>query len=110
LRDSLAWAIDWCELQVWRDFGSDWTVVDRREGEYFAATGQYLEIDRPQRLIFTFGMLQLSAEFVRVAVDIARAAAGSELTLTYEYLPWMGTRNPEKAWHAMFDMLARALR
>jgi hypothetical protein len=55
-------------------------------------------------------MLQLSAEFVHVVVDIARAGAGSELTLTHEYLPWMGTRSPEKGWHAMFDMLARALR
>lgn len=90
--------------------GGNWTVVDRREGEYFAATGQYLRIDRPHRLIFTLGMLQLSAEFVQVVVDIARAAGGSELTLTHEYLPWMGTRSPEKGWHAMFDMLARALR
>jgi len=96
------------EFEPWE--GGNWTVVDRREGEYFAATGQYLQIDRPHRLIFTFGMLQLSAEFVHVVVDIARAAAGSELTLTHEYLPWMGTRGLEKGWHAMFDMLARALR
>jgi uncharacterized protein YndB with AHSA1/START domain len=96
------------EFEPWE--GGNWTVVDRRENEYFAATGQYLQIDRPHRLIFTFGMLQLSAEFVHVVVNIARAAAGSELTLTHEYLPWMGTRSPEKGWHAMFDMLARALR
>ena len=96
------------EFEPWE--GGNWTVVDRREGEYFAVTGQYLQIHRPHRLILTFGMLQLSAEFVHVVVDIARAAAGSELTLTHEYLPWMGTRSPEKAWHAMFDMLARALR
>jgi uncharacterized protein YndB with AHSA1/START domain len=96
------------EFEPWE--GGNWTVVDRRESEYFAATGQYLQIDRPHRLIFTFGMLQLSAEFVHVVVDIARAAPGSELTLTHEYLPWMGTRSPEKSWHAMFDMLSRVLR
>jgi uncharacterized protein YndB with AHSA1/START domain len=96
------------EFEPWE--GGNWTVVDRREGEYFAATGQYLQIDRPHRLMFTFGMQQLSAEFVHVAVDIAPKAAGSELTLTHEYLPWMGSRSPEKGWHAMFDMLARALR
>src|SRR6266481_1669927 len=96
------------EFEPWE--GGNWTVVDRRESVYFAATGQYLQIDRPHRLMFTFGMLQLSAEFVHVVVDIARTAAGSELTLTHEYLPWMGTRSPEKCWHAMFDMLARALR
>jgi uncharacterized protein YndB with AHSA1/START domain len=96
------------EFEPWE--GGNWTVVDRREGEYFAATGQYLQINRPHRLIFTFGMLQLSAEFVHVVVDIARTASGSELTLTHEYLPWMGTRSPEKSWHAMFDMLARVLR
>jgi uncharacterized protein YndB with AHSA1/START domain len=96
------------EFEPWE--GGNWTVVDRREGEYFAATGQYLQIDRPHRLMFTFGMLQLSAEFVHVVVNIARAAAGSELTLTHEYLPWMGTRSPERGWHAMFDVLARYLR
>jgi uncharacterized protein YndB with AHSA1/START domain len=96
------------EFEPWK--GGNWTVVDRREGEYFAATGQYLQIDRPHRLIFTFGMLQLSAEFIHVVVDFAWAGAGSELTLTHEYLPWMGTRGLEKGWHAMFDMLARALR
>ena len=96
------------EFEPWE--GGNWTVVDRRDGEYFAATGQYLQIDRPHRLMFTFGMLQLSAELVHVVVDIARAAAGSELTLTHEYLPWMGTRSPEKGWQAMFDMLACTLR
>ena len=96
------------EFEPWE--GGNWTVVDRREGEYFAATGQYLQINRPHRLIFTFGMLQLSAEFVHVVVDIARTPTGSELTLTHEYLPWMGTQSPEKSWHAMFEMLARALR
>jgi uncharacterized protein YndB with AHSA1/START domain len=96
------------EFEPWE--GGNWTVVDRREGEYFAATGQYLQINRPHRLILTFGMLQLSAEFVHVVVDIARAAGGSELTVTHEYLPWMRTRSPEKGWHAMFDMLARAVR
>ena len=96
------------EFEPWE--GGNWTVVDRRAGEYFAATGQYLQINRSHRLVFTFGMLQLCAEFVHVAVEIARAEAGSELTLTHEYLPWMGTRSPENGWHAMFDMLARALR
>jgi uncharacterized protein YndB with AHSA1/START domain len=48
------------EFEPWE--GGNWTVVDRREGEYFAATGQYLQIDRPHKLIFTFSMLQLSAD------------------------------------------------
>jgi uncharacterized protein YndB with AHSA1/START domain len=96
------------EFEPWE--GGHWTVVDRRKGEYFAATGQYLQIERPNRLIFTFSMLQLSAEFVHVVVDFARCAGGSDLTLTHEYLPWMGARSPENDWHEMFDMLERALR
>src|SRR3981189_3547277 len=75
------------EFEPWE--GGNWTVVDRREGEYFAATGQYLQIDRPHRLIFTFGMLQLFAELIPGEEDIGVAAAGSELTLRHEYLPWM---------------------
>jgi uncharacterized protein YndB with AHSA1/START domain len=96
------------EFEPW--VGGNWTVVDRCEGKYLAATGQYLQIERPHRLTLTFGILQLSAEVVRVVVDIAPAGDGCELTLRHEYLPWMGAQKSQTGWHTMFDVLARALR
>lgn len=77
--------------------GGKFTVV-RRDGEEFEHVGEYLEIDRPRRLIFTFGVPRLSPEFSRVVIEIARAGSGCELTLTQEgVLPDYTERNV-KGW------------
>jgi uncharacterized protein YndB with AHSA1/START domain len=45
--------------------GGAWKIVDRRGGADYTATGQYLEIDRPRRLVFTFGMPQFPPRSTR---------------------------------------------
>jgi uncharacterized protein YndB with AHSA1/START domain len=67
--------------------GGTFTFVDRRDGEDVLHTGTYLEIDRPRRLVFTFGIPAFSANFDRVRIDIAPLASGCELTLTHEMKP-----------------------
>ena len=49
--------------------------------------GEYREIDRPRRLAFTFGVPQFDPRMTLVAVEIAPAAHGCELTLTNEGVP-----------------------
>jgi uncharacterized protein YndB with AHSA1/START domain len=62
--------------------GGEFTFVDRRDGEDIHHAGTYLEIDRPDRLKFKFGVPKYSAEFVEVTIDIVRVGDGCELTLS----------------------------
>jgi uncharacterized protein YndB with AHSA1/START domain len=67
--------------------GGTFTFTDRRNGEDVEHTGKYLEIDRPRRLVFTFGIPAWSSEFAEVVVDIHPRPDGCELTLTQQMKP-----------------------
>ncbi|MFL5803259.1 MAG: SRPBCC domain-containing protein [Roseiflexaceae bacterium] len=46
--------------------GGKWTITAGRAGTDYTADGEYLEIDRPRRLVFTFAMLQFSPNSDRI--------------------------------------------
>ncbi len=64
--------------------GGKFVFTDRREGVDVEHVGTYLEIDRPRRLVFTFGVPMYSALMTLVSIDIAAMGEGCELTLTHE--------------------------
>src|SRR3979490_1258790 len=64
--------------------GGRFIFVDRRDGEDVEHCGEYLDIDRPRRLVFTFGVPKYSTETTRVCIDIVPRETGCELTLTHE--------------------------
>ncbi len=86
--------------------GGRWTITDRRDGVDYTATGEYLEIDPPRRLVFTFGMPQFSPEFDRVTVEIAPDDAGVVMTLSQHDLPPSHVAATEDGWSKMFGALA----
>jgi uncharacterized protein YndB with AHSA1/START domain len=58
--------------------------------------GEYVEIDGPRRLVFTFGVPQFDPNMTRVEIDIRPAGTGCELTLTHTGVgeDWLsGTRD-----------------
>jgi uncharacterized protein YndB with AHSA1/START domain len=63
--------------------GGAFLFTDRREGTDVDHVGRYLEIDRPRRLAFEFGVPAFSAETTRVVVEIVPIGTGCELTLTH---------------------------
>ena len=71
--------------------------------------GTYLEIDRPRRLVFTFGVPKFSAQMTRVSIDLKPLPTGCELTLTHEgVLPeWL--ESGREGWGMILDGLSAHL-
>jgi uncharacterized protein YndB with AHSA1/START domain len=89
--------------------GGGWKVVDRRGGVDYTAIGEYLEIDQPRRLVFSFGMPQFSPAFDKVTVEIAADGDGAVMTLVQEGLPPEYIAATEDGWAKMFEGLSRQL-
>ena len=67
--------------------GGEFVMTDRRPDGDVEHRGRYLEIDRPRRLVFTFGIPAESPDVDVVTVEIQPADGGCELTLTTEMKP-----------------------
>ena len=62
--------------------GGAWTITDRREGADYTASGEYLEVDPPRRLVFTFAMPQFSPNSDTITVELAADGDGTLMTFT----------------------------
>lgn len=82
----------------------------RRQGVEFDHVGRYLEIDRPRRLAFTWGIAGESVDESRVVIEIVPEGGGCELTLTHAMDPkWAEYAERTTAgWSKMLDMLVTA--
>ena len=89
--------------------GGRFVLVDRRNGEDVEHTGEYLEIDRPRRLVFTFGVPKYSPLFSKVTIEVEPAAQGCDLTLTQEQVTVEYLSSSEKGWTGILAGLARCL-
>jgi uncharacterized protein YndB with AHSA1/START domain len=67
--------------------GGEFSFVVRRQGTEIDHVGRYLEIERPRRLVFTWGIAGDSVDESRVIIDIVPLEAGCDLTLTHEMHP-----------------------
>jgi uncharacterized protein YndB with AHSA1/START domain len=72
--------------------------------------GTYAEIERPRRLVFSWGTAQDGASS-RVIIEIAPTASGCELTLTHEMNPdWAHMKDRvAESWTKMLGSLAANL-
>ncbi len=88
--------------------GGRFSII-RKDGEDVEHTGEYLEIDRPRRLVFTFAVPKFSDEYTRVTIEIVPLETGCELTLIHEgVLPDYAERTPQ-GWRMILDGLERML-
>jgi uncharacterized protein YndB with AHSA1/START domain len=91
--------------------GGRYLFVDRRDGEDVEHFGEYLQIDRPRRLVFTFSVDRADPDGDRVTIDIVPLESGCELTLTHEMKPeWAEYADrTEQGWAGIIEGLARVL-
>lgn len=64
--------------------GGVWEIIDRRDGEEYRATGEYLEIDAPHRLEFSFEMPQFNDLQDRIVVWVSQVQDACEMTFKQE--------------------------
>jgi uncharacterized protein YndB with AHSA1/START domain len=90
--------------------GGKFVFVDRRPdmGEVLHA-GEYLEIDRPRRLVFTFGVPQFDPGFTTVELDFRAKDGGCEVTLTQRDVPAEWADRSKEGWAMILGWLERAL-
>jgi uncharacterized protein YndB with AHSA1/START domain len=91
--------------------GGKFSFLVRREGTEIDHVGTYLEIDRPRRLVFTWGIAGESTDESRVTIDFVQTGTRTQLTLTHELDPqWAEYASRTQAgWTHMLETLARQL-
>jgi uncharacterized protein YndB with AHSA1/START domain len=88
--------------------GGSFCFVVRREGAEIEHAGEYLELVRPRRLVFTWGVSRPS-EKARVSVDLVPAGTGTELTLTQDGVPPDFASRAESGWSAILESIGAML-
>ena len=85
--------------------GGRYQIVERRDGEDIAHVGEYIEIDRPRRLVFTLQVPRYSDAIDRITIEIAPTSDGCLLTFTGQMAP--GTEeHAERATNGWTTILA----
>ena len=89
--------------------GGSYLIVENREGTDVEHVGEYLEIDRPRRLVFTLKVPKYSQENTKVTVEIRALKSGCELTLTHEGVLPDYAASTTSGWNMILDQLAATL-
>jgi uncharacterized protein YndB with AHSA1/START domain len=89
--------------------GGSFNFTDHRDGEDVEHVGTYVEIDRPRRLVFTFGVPKYSTQMTRVTLELKPSGAGCELTLTHEGVPPEWFDQTREGWGKILEVLSAFL-
>lgn len=98
-------------LSVEPRVGGKFSFVVNRQGVEIDHVGQYLEVDRPRLLVFTWATRDSLPSTSRVIVEILPCDGGCELTLTHVMgADWAAFADKAAgAWRKMLEALAGAL-
>ncbi len=90
--------------------GGKFLIVERRGDQLAEHFGEYLEIDRPRRLVFSFAAMR-EAGYTKAEVTIAPDGNGSLVTLVHEMDPeWADYEaQTRQGWTNILEGLERSL-
>ncbi|WP_277679969.1 SRPBCC family protein [Gracilibacillus dipsosauri] len=91
--------------------GGYFIFVDRREGDDIEHIGQYLELDKPNLIKFTWATVDDLPDIDMVTVEIQPSKNGAIATLTHEIDPNWAQYIPqtENAWNEMLKAMEEVL-
>jgi uncharacterized protein YndB with AHSA1/START domain len=92
--------------------GGSFSYIVRRQGQEINHAGKYLEVKRPDRLAFSWQVMEdPSGEASVVVIEIVPVIGGCELTLTHKMSSkWKDFVEQSKtAWGKMLDKLTEIL-
>lgn len=113
----LVWWGDDAEIEVDLQVGGRWTIIRREDGVEYLATGEYLEVERPSLLKYTFGMPQFSPNSDTITITIDEDGDGSRVTFEHSGVDIASelrelkpgeTSATEAGWQQGFDLMAAA--
>jgi uncharacterized protein YndB with AHSA1/START domain len=91
--------------------GGSFSLVDGKGGEAVKHSGEYLEIVRPRRLVFTLAMKNSPTVVTRVTAEIAPLKSGCKLRLVHGNVPPEQASRTENRWlgilYGLGEMLER---
>jgi uncharacterized protein YndB with AHSA1/START domain len=90
--------------------GGAFVITDRRDGEDVEHLGTFVEIDRPRRLNFAFGVPKYSGEKSTVDVTVAADEAGTDVTIEACGVPAEWRQQTEQGWRDLLGRLEEVLR
>jgi uncharacterized protein YndB with AHSA1/START domain len=88
--------------------GGAFSFVQRRGDQNIDHAGEYLELDRPRRLVFSWSVVGDPSPPSQVSVEIAPTAAGCEVTVRHEMDASWAEFVPQAAaaWGRMIEAMA----
>jgi uncharacterized protein YndB with AHSA1/START domain len=95
-------------VQIDGRVGGKFLLIRRDDGDV-EHIGEYLEVDRPHRLVFTFKVPKYSAETTKVSIDIVPDGSGCKLTLTHEGVLPEWIERTRQGWTMVLDNLDKRL-
>ena len=98
--------------------GGHWTII-RKEGEItYTATGEYLEVERPHKIRYTYEMPQFSPNSDTISIEITVdekdgcvltfLETGEDIAKELQELSPGSVSESEKGWQQGFDLMAAA--
>lgn len=91
--------------------GGTFSFLVRRAGALLDHAGTYREVDRPHRLVFTWGVNEEQGDLSVVTIEIESKGDGCELRLTHRLDPaWANyAERTQQGWALITGKLADAL-
>lgn len=116
--DMRVWWTEDTSFEIDLRVGGQWKI-SRREGDMeLVMSGEYHEIERPNRLRYSIAMPQFSSNSDEVAIDILHdgkggcqvtfVQSGPDIATELRELPDGSTSESEKGWQKGFDLMEAA--